>query len=183
MKSALVRPCFAMLSRKDVDGAGTVIQSGDATTSTVCQADAGVLDLTCAAFAAQLPRDLDKLGYAGRSDGMSLAEQTSGRIDGNAPADRRGAGFQQLNAFAARAEPERFVVEQFGDRERVMHLRDVDFVRAEPRFLVDLRRSPGSNLRQGHVTKSGEEFAGVELCRHDPHRAAAVSIDVVLRRD
>src|SRR6516225_9288738 len=164
-----------MSFRKDVDGAGAVIQSGDATASAMRQADAGVLDLTCTGFATQLPRDLDELGYAGRPDGMSLAEQPSGRIDGNAPADGRGAGFQQPNAFAAPAEPERFIVEKFGDRERVMHLRDVDLVRTEPRFLVDLRRAPCSDLRQGHVTETGEELAGVELRRHDPHWTTAVS--------
>jgi len=84
------------------------------------------------ARALQLPCDFDDLRDAVRAQRMALREQSAAGIDGHTASDaasrRRAAG----ESFAAGGEPQRFVVKELGDRERIVQLDDVEVARAIP---------------------------------------------------
>ncbi len=140
---------------------------------------------TCRAPAspAQLAHDLDHLRRAGCAHRMALGEQPARRIDRNPPADAGRAAVEQRGALAARAEPERLVVDQLGDRERVVHFGDVDILRAETRLLEDFARAAHRDLGRGHVAEAGHEAPRRQMRRAHFDRIAAELLRHGVRRE
>lgn len=54
-----------------------MIEAGNAPTRAMCEPDLGTVDLAVAALAAQLANDFGDLGGTGRTDGMTLGQQTA----------------------------------------------------------------------------------------------------------
>src|SRR5690349_1528962 len=115
------------------------------------QTDPRAIDLAAARLAAQMRRHFVDVGDAGRAEGMTLGEKPARDVDRDAPPELRLAGIDHPSRFAVLAEAEILVVHEFGGREAVMQLDEVEIVRTKSRHLVSrLRREPRHRVEVHH---------------------------------
>ena len=93
-------------------------------------------------FAAQLLHRLDDLRHAGRAEGMPFGEQPA--AGAHLHARPRQALLDEATAFAARAQPEVFVVDDLGNGEAVMDFGAIELVGPDAGLLV--RRAHGARV-------------------------------------
>ena len=94
------------------------------------------LDLTVAALAAHLPRELAHLGDRLRGHGLAEAREAAARVDRDAAADRRVAVAQQLLGLAGRAQPDVLVPVELERGRQVVDLGEVEIVGPDAGFRV-----------------------------------------------
>src|ERR1051326_7302263 len=89
-----------------------------------------ILDLTRAAFAAQLPHRLDQQKEAVHA-GVAIRKAAAIRIDREFAAGRDAAARHKRSALALRAEAEIFEEQDRVEREGVIELDDIDVLRRQ----------------------------------------------------
>src|SRR2546422_3775967 len=89
-------------------------------------------DLALAALSAELPDDLDRLCDARGADRLTARLQPAGCVDGDLAVQRGEAVRRGGAAFPLLDEPEVLDREDLGNREVVVHLRDLDVLRVQP---------------------------------------------------
>src|SRR5262249_10285922 len=147
----------ALLAHQDVRGAHA------AAAHHVTESRARVRHLALARLAAQLQRRLPDLRQAGRAAGMAAgSEPTVGR-ERHRTARREPALLDALLGLALATEPEQLVVLQLLDDERVVHLHELDVLRAEARLLVEVLRGVAAHLRRPDHRPHEEMAALVDL--------------------
>src|SRR2546422_6061143 len=92
-------------------------------------------DLALPGLPAKLPHDLDRLRHAGSADRLTAGLQATRGVDGNLAVQRGEAVRGRGAAFPLLDEPEVLDREDLGDREVVVHLRDLDVFGLESRLL------------------------------------------------
>src|SRR5579871_4033626 len=139
------RPLVPLRLLEHVDGAG------GAHAHHVGEAEPRALDLAGAGFAAQVRGDLVDVGDAGGAQRVALGEQAAGYVHGDAPAERRVAGVDQLAGFALGAKAEVLVVHDLSGRKAIVQLDQVDVLRPDAGHLVGgLRRHAGHGVEVRH---------------------------------
>ena len=109
-------------------------------------------------------------GDAGRADGVSLGLQATRRIDRQLAGLGRPALRNRLCAMALFGKSHRFVDQQLGDGETVVHLDDVQVVDAYSRPRIGLTPGCGCPFELGDVpTRHRQEIVDVR-CRAEQHR-------------
>ena len=91
------------------------------------------VDLALAGLAAQLQRRLPDLRQAGRTAGMAARDQPAVGRDRHAAAELEVAALDARLGLALAAEAEQLVVLELLDGEGVVHLHEVDVLRADAR--------------------------------------------------
>src|SRR5213594_309421 len=89
-------------------------------------------DLALPGLPAKLPHDLDRLRHAGSADRLTAGLQATRGVDGNLAVQRGEAVRGRGAAFPLLDEPEVLDREDLGDREVVVHLRDLDVLGVQP---------------------------------------------------
>ncbi|MNN20010.1 hypothetical protein D3C81_1332700 [compost metagenome] len=118
-----------------------------------------------------MPDRLDHLRDAGGTQRVAFGEQTAGRVDHGAAAERGGAAAQKVMGFAALAQAERFVIDQLGDGEGVVQLDHVEIGRGDAGFPVSqLRRAGGDFGGEDVFVAAGFGAAGLDHRGHHANR-------------
>src|SRR2546422_1007289 len=109
-------------------------------------------DLALPGLPAKLPHDLDRLRHAGSADRLTAGLQATRGVDGNLAVQRGEAVRGRGAAFPLLDEPEVLDREDLGDREVVVHLRDLDVFGLESGLLErGLARRDRGHLFPGRV--------------------------------
>ena len=129
------------------------------------QRDLRIRHLTLTGCAAQLPHKLRALRETGRTEWVSLREQTAGGVGDPLAAEGVVAIPDQLLGFAFFGETNRLVGQHFVCGEAVVKLDDLHIVRAEACLVVDLLRCDLRHVVADHLDHRGLK-ARREVCRH-----------------
>src|SRR5690348_7472271 len=159
--SAMCRPMprpepetMATLESRAATSVHRLVQSHDARPAkayVVLQTKTGVLNLTRAGLAAQLPDELGTLCQAGRAQRMPPRQQSAGRIRHHAPAVGVLAVDDELLGAALLDQPQRLVGDDLVDGEAVVQLHDSDIPRIDSGRLVDMPCRGGGRIVADHL--------------------------------
>src|SRR5574337_1161261 len=114
------------------------------------QADLGAIHLIDR-MTPELLNDLIDLGEARGAHRMSLAEQAAARVDRKLPVKRREPIGDSRSSPPFFYESQIFDGRNLGNREAIVHLRDIDIARGEIGLSVGLLRGGYRGLKRGQV--------------------------------